>query len=773
MKNPFRLIRNGESRFKLITNFHLSGIALSFDSFMLLMLFCFLLINGCKKDKPSSDDQILQGNQAFHASAVAGYQTLGAGVSYPFKALKLASPTGSLIHSLSNSDKLLTIVGSALHERNSDIAASLEFVPYLNLYGGYEFNGNILLMSFYSDAAGTQSAGNIIVTLPTDITNPLDPTSYASYPAKISIDLNVTGGNLPCKGSLLIIFTGGSGANTMTGSNTLTRDNVVFTLNLALNDQMNATGSITIQESGATIEATNVQGPAFGDLTCDITINPYGWTGTGVLNLITGLVYAQVNTGNGTSTATSDSLGNLNISYADGTHEIVVNALAGGLTGSGTQTGTPASIIATSGTPQSTVVNTTFASPLVATVKDKNGNPVSGVTVNFTTPSTGQSCTFAGEATTHSQTTNSQGQVQIPITANAVTGSYNVIASVSGITETAIFSLTNTSGSNTGYDEPIFFSTSQRTIVSINNSGKSIGYLPPPAGSGYNIPVFWSSLTGQPATIKIYEGDSSAALNGFNDNGAIVGNGYYNYPNGDQAPTRPLYWSDPTALPLQLAVPANTNFAIATNINNSGQIVGFAITSSNSVSPLYWASPTEVPEVLQTLAGTMIAPKFIGANGNIIAGFVTSYDHGYNVAFWANHTAQPSVLNGLTGSVIINPISVNAAGLIVGYCQDLNNQTPVTWADANALPQALPQPEGSVAPGINIATSINTAGVIVGSYFNGYGGGACTIWKNGQAMDLAFLMSNQNLGPAQLITDQGWILGTAYLPDNQYIIIPK
>lgn len=771
MKNNFDLIRKGGLRIGFITHFRRSRTALLLCPIMPMMLFCFLLINGCRKDSPNT---ILQGNKAFHASAVAGYQTVGAGVSYPFKALQLASPTGSLIHSLSTSNNLLHSIGSALIKRNSDVSESLEFVPYLNLYGGYEFNGNILLMSFYYDATGMQSAGNITVTLPTDISNPLDPTSYASYPANITIDLNITGGNLPCLGNLLIIFTGGTGANTMTGTNTLTRDNVIYTLELALDNQMKATGSITIQESGATIEATNVQGPAFGDLTCDITINPYGWTGTGKLNLITGSMSAQVNTGSGASSATSDSLGNLNINYADGTQEIVVNALSANLTGNGTQNGSPSSIVATSGTPQSAAVNTAFTSPLVAKVKDKNGNPATGVTVTFTAPSTGQSATFAGGGTTQTETTNAQGQAQVPVIANAATGSYNVIASVPGVVESAVFSLTNTnSGSNTGYNEPLFYSSNQRTIVTINNNGQSIGYLPPPAGSGYKVPVYWSTLAGQPKTIKIYEGDSSAALNGFNDNGSIVGNGYYNYPNGQQVPTIPLYWSSPTAIPLKLAVPANIQFAIATSINNSGQIVGFGITSSNSVSPLFWAGPADTPEVLQSLAGTRIAPNFIGANGNIIAGFVSTYDNGYSVAFWSGHTTQPAVLKGLAGSILVNPISVNAAGLIVGFCQDANNQTPVMWADANASPQTLPLPFGQSLNGSYYAASINSAGVIAGSVGNGYGGGECAVWKNDQVQDIAVLTNNFSLGEAKLITDSGWILGTAYFGYNQYVLIPK
>ena len=736
----------------------------------------FLLISGCKKDNPTSPSEqpLLQGNQAFHASAVAGYQTVGAGASYPFTVLQLTSPTGSPIrNSLSISNNLLHSIGSALHKRNSNLTDSIKFVKYLNLYGTEGFNGDTLLMSFYNDAAGTQSAGSVKATLPTDISNIADPTSYASYPANIKVDLNITGGNLPCKGNLLISFTGGTGANTMTGTNTLTRDNVVFTLNLTLDDQFNASGSITITESGATIEATNVHGLVFGSLTCDIKIKPYGWTGTGILNLITGSMTANVNTGTGISTATSDSLGRLNINYADGTKEIVVNALAGDLTGGGTPVNVPDTIFAASGTPQSATINAAFDSPLLATVQDKDSNPVSGVTVTFTEPQTGASGTFAGGATTKTATTNSIGQAQVSITANSTAGDFKVTASVTGVTTTAIFNLTNKDSVSTGYNQPLFYTSSQRTIKTLNNKGHLIGYLPPPANSTYNIPVFWSSPTSQPNSLQISKGDTSDNVNGFNDNDQIVGNGYYNYPNGQQAPTNPVYWSSPTAKPSKLAVPANIQYAIATSINNSGQIVGWACTNSNSIAPLYWSSPTDTCEVLQKIASTRIAPFFIGPNGNIIAGFPSSLDYGYSVAFWSSHTAQPVVLKGLTGSIIVDPLSVNAAGVIVGYCQDSKASTPVTWANVNASPQILPLPYEQSQTGITMATSINTAGVIVGSFTDYQGGGDCTIWQNGQVKDLAVLSNNFALGPAQLVTDQGWIFGGAYYGYNQYILIPK
>ena len=53
-------------------------------------------------------------------------------------------------------------------------------------------------------------------------------------------------------------------------------------------------------------------------------------------------------------------------------------------------TGLPASITATSGTPQTTTVGSAFASPLVVTVTDTHGNPMPGVTVTFTAPSSGE-----------------------------------------------------------------------------------------------------------------------------------------------------------------------------------------------------------------------------------------------------------------------------------------------------------------------------------------------------------------------------------------------
>jgi M6 family metalloprotease-like protein/uncharacterized repeat protein (TIGR01451 family) len=105
--------------------------------------------------------------------------------------------------------------------------------------------------------------------------------------------------------------------------------------------------------------------------------------------------------------------------------------------------GSPATIAATGGTPQSTFAGATFPSALQATVKDASGNPVSGVIVIFAAPPTGASAILSSA----SALTNASGVASVTATANAIAGSYTVTATVG--THSAPFSLTNTPGSPT------------------------------------------------------------------------------------------------------------------------------------------------------------------------------------------------------------------------------------------------------------------------------------------------------------------------------------
>ena len=98
---------------------------------------------------------------------------------------------------------------------------------------------------------------------------------------------------------------------------------------------------------------------------------------------------------------------------------------------------TPASLMATGGTPQSAATGAGFANPLQVTVKDSNGNAINGVTVNFTAPASGPSATLSSGTAV----TGATGIAAVTATANSVAGSYGVTAGV-GLLHVS-FALTN------------------------------------------------------------------------------------------------------------------------------------------------------------------------------------------------------------------------------------------------------------------------------------------------------------------------------------------
>ncbi len=107
----------------------------------------------------------------------------------------------------------------------------------------------------------------------------------------------------------------------------------------------------------------------------------------------------------------------------------------------------PASITATGGTPQSTVINTAFGAVLEATVKDSGGFGVPGILVTFTLPGSGASGTFPGAVLIATASTDASGIATSPIvTANATAGSYAATASAPGVATPASFALTNAAG---------------------------------------------------------------------------------------------------------------------------------------------------------------------------------------------------------------------------------------------------------------------------------------------------------------------------------------
>lgn len=128
-----------------------------------------------------------------------------------------------------------------------------------------------------------------------------------------------------------------------------------------------------------------------------------------------------------------------------------ISAAAGTITNNFSETNLPGpatQMAANAGTtPQTATINTAFANPPAVTMKDASNNPVAGVSVQFSAPSTGPSGLFSNSSTSITIVTNASGVASAPFTANGNAGGpYTVQASASGLTSVT-FSLTNTAGS--------------------------------------------------------------------------------------------------------------------------------------------------------------------------------------------------------------------------------------------------------------------------------------------------------------------------------------
>lgn len=104
-------------------------------------------------------------------------------------------------------------------------------------------------------------------------------------------------------------------------------------------------------------------------------------------------------------------------------------------------------IAAAAGSGQGVLVNQPFPTNLKALVYDGNGNPLSGVSVQFSVPASGASGTFSGGGNSVTVQTGADGSATAPaLTANGIAGNFTATAYAAGVTSgtsTANFNLTN------------------------------------------------------------------------------------------------------------------------------------------------------------------------------------------------------------------------------------------------------------------------------------------------------------------------------------------
>ncbi len=296
-------------------------------------------------------------------------------------------------------------------------------------------------------------------------------------------------------------------------------------------------------------------------------------------------------------------------------------------------TGTVAGLVVTGGSPQTAKVGTAFSTELEAEVIDTGGCPVTNVNVDFVAPATGASGTFPGAEVTVTVPTSTSGVATAPtFTANDVSGSYTVLASLPGGNEVS-YDLTNTTagvatvvGVSTGndqsakvgaqfaqpltvnvldsYGDPISGDTVSFTVVTNNGAdatfvggGASATAQTVEAGTATSPALVAGSAVGSFTVMASVSGVSAPATFTLTD-----------LASAPYAMTAGAGSSQNTELGTDFAVP----LAVTVTDSNSNAIAGASVTFSAPTSGAsgVFAAAGASAVVLTNSSGVAIAPDF-------------------------------------------------------------------------------------------------------------------------------------------------------------------
>jgi hypothetical protein len=244
----------------------------------------------------------------------------------------------------------------------------------------------------------------------------------------------------------------GGGDTTHTGPGTAATSNPdmvnVIQIPASVTIDSGGTQSTTVSTNfpaGLVVTVEDANGQIIANRTVNFTANPGGSGQSGAFL-----------SGTGTVTTNSSGIANAGTFIANTiAGSYTVTAMAGSTTATFNLTNNPgaaANIILTSGSGQSTQVDTAFTSPLIATVTDMFGNAVPGASVTFTAPTgTTPGLFFSNAFNSIGVTTNTLGQASSgTMTANGYPGGpYNVEVISGGATN--LFQLTNLGKSQTTF----------------------------------------------------------------------------------------------------------------------------------------------------------------------------------------------------------------------------------------------------------------------------------------------------------------------------------
>ena len=301
--------------------------------------------------------------------------------------------------------------------------------------------------------------------------------------------------------------------------------------------------------------------------------------------------------------------------------------------------GPAASLSATSGSLQDAVISSAFQAPLVVTVFDANGYPVTGASVTFAAPSTGASGTFASNSSaTETDPTNSSGVAQsTAFTANSTLGSYQVTATVSGVSGASVnFALANITG-------PLL------SVVPSSGTPQSANAL---AAFGAPLAVKVVDAGGNPVSgdVVTFEVPSSGP------SGSFAGGVNTATTNSGGIATSATFIANGTV----------GTYTVTATVNSGAEPANFVLTNS----PLYYAFYLSGQEAIGSspqyyaLAGSFM----IDGNGNVLGG---EQDYNDGIGITSPEPSGDSITSGSLALVGATPglatLTLNTNNSSVGY----------------------------------------------------------------------------------------------------------
>jgi uncharacterized membrane protein len=211
----------------------------------------------------------------------------------------------------------------------------------------------------------------------------------------------------------------------------------------------------------------------------------------------------------------------------------------------------------------------------------------------------------------------------------------------------------------------------------LNNNGNVVGSIYNSTGTIILYIVYYTSFNGTEFVIRNFSGGYSAQrINSINDTGNMVGSSL----NTTSRNRVPVYWHSYTEEPILVPLGVYTQ-AACTSINNNGNIVGLAVSSSE---PLYWSSNISSPVTFPNASFSSSRPQ-INNNGNIII----NLEDGLNnpvPTYFTSYTGSPININ--TGSFTnCFALAINDNGNIIGSSYvDEEIQIPLYWSSYASTP---------------------------------------------------------------------------------------